>query len=79
MILPEGFIHLAHNSLRGVAKVYIPSTATSIDSAFYFEECVDMDVKRPFITVHPDNLEYYSDEHGVMYKRGCPKSYLLTC
>lgn len=79
VILPEGFKFLDHNSLRGVARVYIPSAATSIDSAFYFEECVDVDVKRPFVTVHPDNPEYYSDERGVMYKRGSTKPYLLTC
>ena len=78
IVLPEGLKSIHPNSLRGAAKVYFPSTIKEIAEDFYFEAQVESGIKKPFITVHPDNPYFRTTRNGTLYKRNKRKPHLLN-
>lgn len=78
IVLPEGVSKIYSNSLRGAAKVHFPSTIKEIAEDFYFEAQVESGIKKPFITVHPDNPYFRATRNGTLYKKSKRKPHLLN-
>jgi hypothetical protein len=78
IILPEGLESIYPNSLRGAAKVHFPSTIKEIAEDFYFETQVESGIKKPFISVHPDNPYFRATRNGTLYKKSKRKPHLLN-
>lgn len=69
IIIPEGVEKIDYCSFNYLEYIQLPSTLKEIAKDFYYEEDIDgPDDHLPFIYVHPDNPNFYSENGSLFFK-----------
>lgn len=66
--IPEGVEKIGYDAFEALDNISLPSTLREIEPDFYYEECVDSPDYPPFITIHPDNPVFYSEDGTLRFK-----------
>ena len=66
--IPEGVEKIGFDAFESLDSISLPSTLREIEPDFYYEEGIDSPDHPPFITIHPDNPLFYSEDGTLLFK-----------
>ena len=66
--IPEGVEKIGYDTFEALDNISLPSTLREIEPDFYYEECIDSPDYPPYITIHPDNPVFYSEDGTLLFK-----------
>ena len=67
--IPEGVEIIGYDAFEALESIFLPSTLREIEPDFYYEECVDSPDFPPYITIHPNNPVFYSEDGTLFFKK----------
>lgn len=67
--IPEGVEIIGYDAFEALESIFLPSTLREIEPDFYYEECVDSPDFPPYITIHPNNPVFYSEDGSLFFKK----------
>jgi len=67
--IPEGVEKIGFDAFEALDSISLPSTLREIEPDFYYEECIDSPDYPPYITIHPNNPVFYSEDGTLLFKK----------
>lgn len=67
--IPEGVEKIGYDAFEALDSISLPSTLREIEPDFYYEAGIDSPDYPPFITIHPNNPVFYSEDGTLLFKK----------
>ena len=67
--IPEGVEKIGYDAFEALNSISLPSTLREIAPDFYYEEGIDSPDYPPYITIHPNNPVFYSEDGTLLFKK----------
>lgn len=66
--IPERVEKIGYDAFEALDSISLPSTLREIAPDFYYEEGIDSPNYPPYITIHPNNPVFYSEDGTLLFK-----------